>query len=249
MRSGSFSRRWRGRRLAVVLALVLSGLAGLAVTPASAASTINVGPAVQDGYNTGDGCSLYEAFALIAAFQSGGSETNDCGSTNSLSWPVTVSLASNYTYTLNALTDLPSTRTDTAFPELRGPDTHVIIAGNGATIERASSATQYFRFFAVTNRAQLELRDVTLVNGDVYRVLKFGGAIWIYGGAQLSIVNSTFSENRALEGGAVYADAGTQVSIANSTFSRNATSSRAGAIYTFGQLSIVDSTFADNRAN
>jgi hypothetical protein len=87
--------------------------------------------------------------------------------TSSLSWPVTVSLASNHTYTLNAVTDLPSTRTDTAFPELRGPNTHVIIEGNGATIERASSATEYFRFFAVTNSAQLELRDVTLVNGDV----------------------------------------------------------------------------------
>jgi hypothetical protein len=85
MRSESFSRRWRGRRLAVVLALVLSGLAGLAVTPASAASTINVGRAVQDGYGTGDDCSLYEAFALIAALQSGDSATNDCGSTSSLS--------------------------------------------------------------------------------------------------------------------------------------------------------------------
>jgi len=249
MRSVSLTRRWRGRRLAVVLALVLSGLAGLAVTPASAASTINVGPAVQDGYNTGDGCSLYEAFALIAAFQSGGSETNDCGSTNSLSWPVTVSLASNYTYTLNAVNDLPSTWTNTAFPRLDGPDTHVIIEGNGATIERASSATDDFRFFYVSNSAQLELRDVTLVNGDVDSVFDaYGGAIWIDGGARLSIVNSTFSNNGALKGGAVYAGEGTQVSIDSSTFSGNTALNDGGAIFTFGQLSIVDSTFADNSA-
>lgn len=254
MRSESFSRRWRGRRLAVVLALVLSGLAGLAVTPASAASTINVGQAVRNGYGTGDGCSLYEAFALIAALQSGGSETNDCGSTSLLSWPVTVSLASNYTYSLNAVTELPSTWTDTAFPELSGPDTRVIIEGNGATIERASSATDDFRFFFVWNSAQLELHDVTLVNGDVdsFSFGSFsgsGGAILIVGGAQLSIVNSTFSGNRALSGGAVYADAGTQVSIDSSTFSGNTALNDGGAIDTQGQLSIVDSTFAGNRAD
>jgi predicted outer membrane repeat protein len=255
MRSESFSRRWRGRRLAVVLALVLSGLAGLAVTPASAASTINVGPAVQDGYNTGDGCSLYEAFALIAALQSGGSETNDCGSTSSLEWPVTVSLASNYTYTLNAVTDLPSTGTATAFPVLNDPDSHVIIEGNGATIERASSATDDFRFFYVWNSAKLELRDVTLLNGDVVSFSEVGGAIFIGNGAQLSIVNSTFSGNTALYGGAVYADEGTQVSIDSSTFSRNTALDDGGAIFVGGDEgdaiyvgSILQSTFSGNTA-
>jgi predicted outer membrane repeat protein len=130
------------------------------------------------------------------------------------------------------------------------PDTHVIIEGNGATIERASSATDDFRFFFVRNGAQLELRNVTLVNGDVDSVFyDIGGAIWIDGGAQLSIVNSTFSGNLAILGGAVYADVDTRVRIDSSTFSGNTANYWGGAIFTKGQLSIVDSTFADNSAD
>jgi predicted outer membrane repeat protein len=129
---------------------------------------------------------------------------------------------------------------------LSEPDTHVIIEGNGATIERDSSATNDFHFFSVRNSAQLELRDVTLVNGDVDSVFGSGGAILIYGGAQLSIVNSTFSGNRARDGGAVYASAGSQVSIDSSTFSANTASEEGGAIFAASDFSVTNTTFSGN---
>ncbi|MCS7255874.1 MAG: choice-of-anchor Q domain-containing protein, partial [Thermomicrobium sp.] len=259
--------RCHGARWLVALAVSLVGLVGLAA-PASGASTITVGPDVRNGYGTNDGCSLEEAFVLIQVLQVGGSETNDCGSTSGLSWPVTVSLTNNHTYTItdSDYANFPwnsSTLSGNAFPVLSGSSTRVVVQGNGATIERASGASNAFRFFRVENAASLSLTDLTLRNGradstngerggavyvedadlsitgstfDGNYALNWGGAVLASQTGHLDIVDSVFVENQAdLAGGAITADSSTvRVNIWNSTFIDNVSYLGGGAIFSFG---------------
>jgi hypothetical protein len=122
--SRTVRRRTRLGHLAAALLLALSALAGLPLA-SGAASTINVGPAVAIDSTDGT-CSLMEAFVLIDALQAGSSASNDCGDSSTLSWPVTVALTSNHTYTITSVFR-PLIDPATAFPELTGSTTQVIV--------------------------------------------------------------------------------------------------------------------------
>jgi hypothetical protein len=74
----------------------------------------------------------------------------------------------------------------------------------------------------------------------------FGGAIYNCPGATLTLINTTFRGNMAVEGGAI-CNGGT-LTINNSTFSGNiARHHRGGAIFNYGTLTINNSTFTSNR--
>jgi hypothetical protein len=74
----------------------------------------------------------------------------------------------------------------------------------------------------------------------------FGGAIYNCGGGSLTLINTTFSGNMAVEGGAICN--GGMLTINNSTFSGNiARHHRGGAIFNYGTLTINNSTFSGNR--
>ncbi len=112
---------------------------------------------------------------------------------------------------------------------------------------------------AIANRGTLTLNTVTMQNNTA---LALGGAIHSAasgGGGGLTVINSTFTGNKAESGGVLYisTDTGTNASITGSTFSNNqavATSGGAGddggaiAIDTDGAVNITKSIFTGNSA-
>ncbi len=74
-----------------------------------------------------------------------------------------------------------------------------------------------------------------------------GGAIYNWKEGELSIVNSSFSDNSAIWGGAIYNKDGT-VSVSDSAFSDNSANDGGGAILNeeYGELSVIDSSFSGN---
>ena len=100
---------------------------------------------------------------------------------------------------------------------------------------------------AVFNAAVGEL---SIINSSfsVNRADAYGGAI--HNGGELSIINSSFTGNSAnWEGGAVHNAYGGELSIASSSFTDNWAQYRGGAIYSSGgKLSITSASFSDNHA-
>lgn len=184
----------------LVLAILAGALSGglKYLRKADAASTINVGPAVAIA-NDGT-CSLLEAFDRIDELMGGGPAANtDCP--QATSWPVTLNLTASYTYTLTAN---PNTNwapghqdPDTAFPRLQAGH-HVIVQGNGATIERDASAPD-FRFFDVLGGGALDLDQLTLQRGRLSTWGSGGAAIRSSG--TVNITNSTLQDNTIPSGG------------------------------------------------
>ena len=97
---------------------------------------------------------------------------------------------------------------------------------------------------AVSNRGELSIRDSTFSDNSA----DWGGAI-INWDEELNITNSTFSGNSAGSGGAI--NNGGDLTITSSTFSNNSADGAGGAVYNagYGELSIRDSGFSDNSAD
>ncbi|MBK1640402.1 hypothetical protein CKO12_00585 [Chromatium okenii] len=93
---------------------------------------------------------------------------------------------------------------------------------------------------------------VTIINSTLSgNQADIGGGIFNEGA--LSVENSTFSENKAInvsnqEGGAIYNESGATATVINSTFSANTAGWIGGAISNVGTLTIKNSTFAENVA-
>ena len=132
----------------------------------------------------------------------------------------------------------------------------ITIEGNGYTI---SGDSRYRIFY--NDGGALIIKDLTMTKGRVEGEFitnadgtvkastanPIGGAIVNGGNGELSISDSTFSDNSAEAGGAIYNWEGT-LSISNSSFSGNSAAS-GGAIYNWeGTLSISSSTFSNNSA-
>jgi hypothetical protein len=145
---------------------------------------------------------------------------------------------------------------DSALPTISTP---ILIHGNGATITRSTAEeTPEFRFFFIDSDGSLTLEDVTVTNGyaraatDIY---DSGGAILGIDG-DLTIIDSSFSDNLSkISGGAVAVVRG-GLSISNSEFTRNLIVREAGpggnggavAIRGGTLLNIADSDFTNNLA-
>ena len=144
--------------------------------------------------------------------------------------------------------------------ELPAITSDITIEGEGYTI---SGNNRYRMFY--NDGGALTIKDLTMTKGYVEGDLitnadgtakattanPIGGAI-VNSDGELSIVNSTFSDNLAEYGGAIY-NLGGELSISDSTFSRNSAEYGGaiinGAIYNLdGKLSIVNSSFSDNSA-
>ncbi|MCB9452479.1 MAG: DUF11 domain-containing protein [Anaerolineaceae bacterium] len=136
-----------------------------------------------------------------------------------------ISLTANVTLTaVNNVNHGPN-----GLPEITTP---IIILGNGRTITRAGAAPQ-FRLFHVSGgffgNGDLTLDDLTLSNGDIdigtdcfLATDQCGGAILNYGGFLTVRNDSRFVNNTAFGG---------------------------GALYNFGEVSIIDTTFTGNTAS
>ncbi|MBO7735420.1 MAG: hypothetical protein J6S67_22845, partial [Methanobrevibacter sp.] len=96
----------------------------------------------------------------------------------------------------------------------------------------------------------ITLQNLKIINGHNDFNNK-GGAIYIEGSAQYTIINCTFNNNWADDyGGAIYNGVDKPLTIINSTFYKNtADDDNGGAIYSKGDLDIINSTFTSNNAD
>jgi hypothetical protein len=161
----------------------------------------------------------------------------------------TLVLTAGHTYAFSA--SWPGS--DNALPVI---STDMLIAGNGATIERQGSAGA-FRFFRI-QAGDVTIQDLTMTGGLSDFPMTGGGAIFV-SDAQLTLQNVTFSGNSATGallafGGALRMDSST-VTVLDSAFRDNTVASTdpevgGGAVAQFdGELTIRRSALLDNRAD
>ena len=215
------------------IALAVVAAVGIGFPAAAATITVTTtDPAVaQDGQ-----CSLIEAVMNAnadTAFHA------DCAAGSGAD---TIELASAADYVL-----------DQVFMSYDGPNglplvaSEITVEGNGSTIERFADASQ-FRLIAVTPTGALELRDLTLRNGDAGS--NFGGALHSRGGVEL--IRCTVTGNAALAGGGLSNESGT-MTVTNSVVSLNVAVGggggiKSGAVEADANLVIEGSVITGNQA-
>ena len=97
------------------------------------------------------------------------------------------------------------------------------------------------------NESSLRLNRV-FVNGNATASANGKGAgVYLYGGSNHSIRNSTFFNNRSAYGAALFSQAG-EVTITNSTFSGNVAQKEGGGIYSIGSTTLRNVTITENRS-
>jgi hypothetical protein len=152
----------------------------------------------------------------------------------------TICLVSGATYTLDTF------QTDffgkTGLPPIRN---WIIIEGNGATIERATTAPDFFRLFGVDD-GNLTLKNLTLRGGIIDQN---AGAALVNVGGKVTLENVTIADNVAVsQGGGIYNYGGTMV-ITSSRFMGNTAMVGAGALFNWGgRVTISNSCFTNNTA-
>jgi CSLREA domain-containing protein len=105
-----------------------------------------------------------------------------------------------------------------------------------------------YQVFALNANVPLTLNGMTVANGHNE---PNGGGVFVGSGAQLTVLDSTFSHNSATAPGAFGLGGGVDnhgtLIISNSTFSNNSADNTGGAlINNAGTLTITNSTFSDN---
>jgi uncharacterized repeat protein (TIGR01451 family) len=175
----------------------------------------------------------------------------------------TITFAGDYTIRLASTLTLDRNLT------IDGGDHNVVISGdaNGNNV----GDTGDVRVFLVNPNVSATLRHLTVIRG--YMASGDGGGIYIYGGASLTlsdssltnnyaginggaivnfgtlaVTSSTLSSNSAARGGGIYNNNGT-LTVTGSTFAGNSGSAFGGGLMNFpGTLSVTNSTFFGNRA-
>lgn len=251
---------------AAIAALVL-----LACTRDAVATVITV-TTTTDELNTDGDCSLREAFVAANV-----NSTRDACPAGSSSQGDEIVLAAGASYSLTLPFTTPTAndgplqvRNDT--PTL---DIKVTVSGAGsATISQDSAPDG--RVLVVANGAHLDLEDV-IISGGTAGGTDDGGGILVGTSAQLALLRCTFRDNVAADaggairnqgtlivedsafdhnvaanaGGAISSSSGTSVLIAGSFFAENEAHgqfSGGGAIDSPDKITIVDSSFVNNRA-
>ena len=246
-------RPWRRRlrrKLAMTagsaaLLLALMGPVGgpaLAETQAPDATITVVNGEVAD-VNNGR-CSLIEAI-INARTTKAAQLRPDCAAGN-LSGADTVSLPANGQF---VLTDVHNAQFGpTGLPVITSA---VIIAGNGATIQRSSvSGTPDFRILAIDDSGRLTLRNVIIKNGSINY---YSGAA-ILNKNSLTMEASQISDSTLRDGGygaAVFAESGSVTTISGSLIADNANWSQysdGGGLALAGVATISGTTITRNSA-
>lgn len=140
-----------------------------------------------------------------------------------------------YTFTSEYLSN-----NDSALPTITTP---ITINGNGATLERDSTAPE-FRLITIDGSV-VTLNDLTLRGGRTPSI-NIGGAIFSLG-ATVTINRCTITDNYSNSDGGGIANTGV-MTIIDSTISNNS-SSRSGGIYNGSRLTVINSTISDNETD
>ncbi|MFE1781073.1 hypothetical protein ACFW9F_00395 [Streptomyces sp. NPDC059506] len=117
----------------------------------------------------------------------------------------------------------------------------LVIHANRSTITRSSTAG--FGILTVGAAGDLNIRDVTITNGDAS---DFGGGIANFG--RLTVSHSTIRDNRANYSGGIGGVAGTTTRIENSNIMDNTANVNGGGVANDGNMTIVNSRVIDNTA-
>ena len=245
--------RGRLRATAAVLCLLLAAGAPWRTATVHASTTITV-TTTSDVIGPDFQCSLREA--IIAANTD--TAYNGCPAGSGAD---TIVLQNGQTYTLSKDDDGGGHATETGTPVSSNDDlditSAITIQGNGATIQRSTTATcnlngtadpGEFRIFEVHSGATLTLQNITVRNGcaDGSGGDGNGGAIAVSG--TLTMQSSTVSQSRARGvGGGI--DATGSVTLTGSTVTQNQAYGEGGGIKSAGPLVISNSTIANNVAN
>lgn len=201
-------------------------LAGMALLLA-----LGQAPLLAATINVGGACTLVDA--ITAA------NTNTViGGCVAGSGADTIVLPANSTQTLTAVNN--ATYGPTGLPVI---SSDVTVAGNGATVQRASTAPD-FCIFAVGFNAHLTLQQ-TIVSGGS-NPNGNGGGILASGGA-LTLKNVTIRDNHANAGGGIYSVGYQTQSVSDSTISSNFARSSGGGIgNTQSTFLVTNSTITNN---
>ena len=114
--------------------------------------------------------------------------------------------------------------------------TNVTFTGNGGPVSGG----------AIVNTGTLTLTGCTFSNNTV---VGNGGAIDNRSGGTVTVTNSTFSGNHAIQGGAIANENGGTLTVTNSTFSGNVVGNTGGGLYNLGTMMVTNSTLTGNNAD
>ncbi|MCQ3936571.1 MAG: hypothetical protein DPW18_05935 [Chloroflexi bacterium] len=208
-------------RLLSALLLVSILLAGQTPPPAYAAGyVVN---SLADNTTDDAFCTLREA---ILAANNDAAYNGDCGAGSGADDTIT--------FSVSGIITLGST-----LPNIVSGQGALTIDGSGQSI--TISGNNSVRVMSVNNSATLTLQNLTIANGNMGS--GFGGGVFNNGGT-LTVTNSTFSNNSALNGGGI-SNFGT-LTVTNGTFSGNSAGDNGGGIFNRGTLTVTDSTFSGN---
>ena len=122
------------------------------------------------------------------------------------------------------------------------------IAGDGADVTEISGGSTHRVISTVSTDFSYDLviEGITISNGNSHS--SFGGGIYHRAGGRLLVRNVHLTGNEADVGGAIAAE--TDITVLNSTLSNNSAGDSGGAFATFGgDTFFYNSTFSGNRAN
>jgi CSLREA domain-containing protein len=160
----------------------------------------------------------------------------------------TINLATNGIYTLTAIDN--STHGANGLPviinDVAGLD--LTINGNGATIQRSTSAgTPEFRILDVSG-ASVDCLGLTIANGKVAGVFPAYAGAGIYGvQATLNLTSCTVRQNVGVFGGGIFNNLGT-ITVNGCTVSGNSATSGGGMANFEGTLTLRNTTVSGNMA-
>jgi CSLREA domain-containing protein len=228
---------------AVGAALLVWGLVlAFASSPAWASDDIITVNTTADEQNTDGDCSLREA--ITAANTEAAVDECAAGTGEDT---IAFNLGSSATITLDSSLGHLPTITDADGLTIDGEDAEITVSGGDKV--RVFAVGE----FAVGEGAKLTLENLTVSNGfaDASSPINArGGGATIFRGT-LTISNSTFSDNSALNGGGVATEQGT-VNVTDSTFSGNNSIglNSGGGIYSLSSsTTVTNSTFSNNTAS
>jgi hypothetical protein len=154
-----------------------------------------------------------------------------------------IKLKANSVYTLSSPDNYADGEGENALPSITST---ITLNGNGATLQRASTAdTPDFRFLHIAANGNLTLDKLTLRNGNLDGDYFYGGAILNHG--TLTISNSQIDQNQVDNGGGI-ANLGGTLALSNTQITANRAAVGGGIITVNGTTTLMDSSVSGNKA-
>jgi hypothetical protein len=138
-----------------------------------------------------------------------------------------------------------------AFPMI---DSQIVLLGNGSTVTTnfdhctIGSNEPFFRFFIIVFDGSLELHDLSLTGGCIAQSSEDGGGAILAVNGNLVLANVNLAGNTSADFGGAVRSEYASITVVNSTVTgnRSGNDDGGGGIYSFGEVDVSNSYFADN---